>query len=466
MTHYPKLIVLEFNELCAPLLSKFMGQGSLPNFLRLYEKSEIFSTDAEAGPPNLEPWIQWPTVHSGLTYQEHGILNLGDGHRLSFPSLASILAANGYRSGIFGSMNISCEVNDGYYVPDPWNFTRDVSPEELRPYFEIVSSQIRESSANRGFTASEAAGFATFLVTHGVSLSTATFALRQIMRELSDPGIKWRRAEVLDHIQYDVFRHANRSYKVDFATFFCNSVAHFQHYYWRNMAPELFDKPPEQTEHGSLRDAILSGYQSLDRIVGRTIKDNPKSTVVLCTALSQRPWTDTTKCTFRPKDFPALVQAFGLTSLNPKVETVMAEYFYLQFSDVVSADSAISALGTLTLAGTKLMHVSRESSTTIFCGCAVNDAALEDEPIRRADGPSLGKLSNLFYKIHTTRSGRHDPTGSVWIGKGQHHVHEQKVPLIQVAPTILREFGINPPSYMRGQPLSYSGSYANNNKSN
>lgn len=438
-----------------------MSQGSLPNFLRLYERSEIFSTDAEEVPPNLEPWIQWPTVHSGLTYQEHGIFNLGDGHRLTFPSVASILESNGYRCGIFGSMNVNCEDTEGYFIPDPWNHEGSVAPEELRPYFEVVSKQVRESSANAGLTARDLARLAAFLLTHGASFSTAAFAFGQITRELRDPGIKWRRAEVLDHIQYDVFRHANRRYKVDFATFFCNSVAHFQHYYWRNMTPEIFDDPPVSTDHSSLRDAILSGYQSLDTIVGRTVKDHPESTVVLCTALSQRPWTDTTKCTFRPKDFPTLLKSFGLASLGPKVQTVMAEEFYLQFPDADSADTAMNTLSNLSVGNTKLMHVSRENSTTIFCGCAVNDGALINESICLTDGPALGTISDYFHMIHTMRSGRHDPIGSVWIAKGQHRIHEKTAPLIQVAPTILREFGISSPSYMRGEPLALSGTYEN-----
>ncbi|MHC5730644.1 MAG: hypothetical protein ACYTXY_42365, partial [Nostoc sp.] len=62
------IILLEFNELCPSLMERFIKEGKLPNFQRLYEQSEVYTTDAEEKPPFIEPWIQWVTVHSGLSY--------------------------------------------------------------------------------------------------------------------------------------------------------------------------------------------------------------------------------------------------------------------------------------------------------------------------------------------------------------------------------------------------------------
>ena len=72
-----KVLQVEFNELSPQLLADFMAAGSLPNFRRFYETSQVFTTDAHAEPPNLEPWIQWPTVHLGVSHLEHGLRHLG-----------------------------------------------------------------------------------------------------------------------------------------------------------------------------------------------------------------------------------------------------------------------------------------------------------------------------------------------------------------------------------------------------
>ena len=70
------MILLEFNELSPALMDAFIDQGCLPNFKRLRESSQVFTTVAEEVAPNLDPWIQWVTVHSGLSFDEHGVFHL------------------------------------------------------------------------------------------------------------------------------------------------------------------------------------------------------------------------------------------------------------------------------------------------------------------------------------------------------------------------------------------------------
>ena len=76
---YSRVILLEFNELSSTLIQQFMQQGLLPNFARLHRESYTYVTQAEETPPNLEPWIQWVTVHTGLSFRQHGVFILGDG---------------------------------------------------------------------------------------------------------------------------------------------------------------------------------------------------------------------------------------------------------------------------------------------------------------------------------------------------------------------------------------------------
>ncbi|MBV9403240.1 MAG: hypothetical protein JO018_05880, partial [Candidatus Eremiobacteraeota bacterium] len=69
--------MIEFNELTPALLERFIKQGALPNFERFYNASIVFTTHTNE--QLLDPWVQWPTVHSGVPYEMHGVAHMGDG---------------------------------------------------------------------------------------------------------------------------------------------------------------------------------------------------------------------------------------------------------------------------------------------------------------------------------------------------------------------------------------------------
>ena len=79
------LLVLEFNELCPPLLNRFMAKGSLPNFRRLHDRAEVFIT--KSGDRKLEPWVQWVSYHTGQAHAVHGINELDQGRKVAAPQI-------------------------------------------------------------------------------------------------------------------------------------------------------------------------------------------------------------------------------------------------------------------------------------------------------------------------------------------------------------------------------------------
>ncbi len=50
-----RVLQVEYNELSPHLLSDLMAAGHLPNFRRIHDTSHVFTTDARAEPPVLEP---------------------------------------------------------------------------------------------------------------------------------------------------------------------------------------------------------------------------------------------------------------------------------------------------------------------------------------------------------------------------------------------------------------------------
>ena len=444
-----RMIMLEFNELCAERISAFMARGLLPGFSALYQRSAVYTTDAGEEPPNLEPWIQWPSIHSGMTFSQHHIFNLGDGCTLREKCMAELLSDAGIPVGVFGSMNMNYRTLRGYLLPDPWHKLGTASPPALQPYFEIISKQVQESSKSDALTLSDMARLGWFMVRNGLTARTARAAAHQLLAERRDGGISWRRASLMDDLQYDVFRRLNRRHQVRFATFFCNSTAHYQHYYWRSMQPESFEHAPPPGEHASLATAIQYGYESMDRLIQRTLHDYADAVIVLCTALSQRPW-DTTKRTYRPREFDSLLSFAGIRPEAVKVKPVMAEQFYLEFASAEAARQGEAALRCLFLEDRPLMYVGREGEQTLFCGCDITQEQLPDWQVTRRPHAASRPFRELFCMIHTVRSGRHDRLGSFWIGNGHHEVVAEPVPITDIAPTILEHFGLEKPAYMHG----------------
>lgn len=445
-----KLILIEFNELSPTLLSRFMRAGHIPSFRAFHDASVVFTTDAGEDPPNLEPWIQWPTVHSGVPFGEHGVFRLGDGRRLlSAKPMGEVLSDAGVAVGVFSSMNTNYEQLSGYVVPDPWDAEGRAHPPSLQPFHQGVSAAVQESS--RGLPPKALLGFGAFLLRHGIRPSTVRRAVSQLVRERRQPGLRWRRASVLDDLQYDVFRSLNKRHGVRFATFFSNSTAHYQHYHWRNMEPAIFEVPPPDDDDPSLEEAVLYGYRSMDRLLARFMADEPDALLVLCTGLSQQPWTDTTKCRFRPRSFVDLLAFAGIEVADGAVAPVMAEEFQVELRDAAAAAAAEQAIAELVVDGEQALEVSR-TGNRLYAGCRLEERAAEDRDLERSDGIRR-RFGDLFYMIHSMRSGRHHRDGALWFRTGQHRVEPGRVPLTDIAPTVLAHFDVPRPSHMKGHPL-------------
>ncbi|MBC5798942.1 MAG: hypothetical protein GIW94_03050 [Candidatus Eremiobacteraeota bacterium] len=448
------LILIEFNELSPRLLERFMAAGKLPNFGKFYAESTVFVTDAREQVSNLEPWIQWPTVHSGLSYDEHRVFHLGDGRNQTRKYVAEILSDAGIRAGVFGSMNMNYRALKGYVIADPWDKDTFCSPGWLQPFCHIVAKAVQESSNDGGLSKKDLARLALFLGRHGMKSGTFMGALTQVLAERRDPGLKWRRPSLLDQLQYDLFVHLNRRYNVQFATFFSNSTAHYQHFHWRDMDPELFDVPPDSHAHPSMRSAILYGYQSMDDLMGRFMRDNPNALLMFCTALSQQPWTDTTKVGYRPRDFNTFLEFAEIPPESVAIKPVMAQQFYIDCPNRAVGDAAEKSLGSLFVGEEPLMWTER-AGDALLTGCRIHatEETLRNATVRRSDG-GAAPFGELFYKIHAMRSGRHHGDGALWVRNGRHEIVASKAALTQIAPTILAHFSVPRPPYMQGLPLS------------
>jgi hypothetical protein len=454
------MILLEFNELSPALMETFIDQGYLPNFKRLRNQSQVFTTDAEEVAPNLDPWIQWVTVHSGLSYDEHGIFHLGDGHKLAVKSLWDLIAARGKTVWVCGSMNIKYDLPlNGAVIPDPWTVGTAPAPADLEPYYLFVQRNVQEYTNDRvPLSRGDYFRFLKFMLTHGMSVGTVASIVGQLLGEKRTGKGKWKRATILDKLQRDVFLHYFRKLRPQFSTFFLNSTAHFQHAHWRNMDPEPFKIKPTDADQAEYQHAVRYGYEEMDRIVGDILAAAPPNAViVLATALSQQPcliYEDIGGKTFyRARTFEPLLEFAGIRGCQ-KVEPVMSEEFHLRFATESDAENAAERLRSLRVDGRQAMQVERRG-TNVFSGCIIYSQLSHDAVL---EGGAVGKSTpffRLFYQVESLKSGMHHPDGILWVRMpgSRPGVHPEKVSLRDVPPTVLSLFGIETPSYMTGKVL-------------
>lgn len=455
------MIVLEFNELCPSLIDRFIDEGKLPNFKRLREESDVFITEAEENPPNLEPWIQWITVHSGLTFREHGVFHLGDGDKLKVKNVWDLVSDSGRKVWVCGSMNLRYDAPvDGFVLPDPWSAKQPPTPAELNMFYRFVQQNVLEHSNEKvPLSKSDYMNFLLFMVSHGLSLRSVRAIMSQLWRERR--GQRWRRAFLLDHLQFDLFRSVYQRIKPAFSTFFLNSTAHMQHMYWRNFEPGVFQRQPTEAEQAEYASAIETGYREMDAMVGRFLTlAGPDVILVLSTALSQQPCLiyeeQGGKFFYRPRNFENLLAFAGVPS-GYKVAPVMAEQFHVYFANEQEASKAAECLNALVVDRERAMSVRREGRD-VFTGCTLFRKQQEGIALNSTITGKSAPFFDIFYEVSGIKSGMHHRDGVFWVRHGKRHVmHSEKVPLNAVAPSLLLLLGIEPPSYMRGAPLDIVG---------
>ncbi len=449
-----RMIVLEFNELTPSLMHRFMSEGKLPHFKRMYEQSDVYTTTASEQPPNLDPWIQWVTVHTGLNLRDHGLRRLNEGHTLRAPRIWDLMSAYGRRVWVCGSMNVGLShPPGGAILPDPWTTNVQPFPGALKDYFTFVQRQVMEHTSTRGTSGlGDAVRFLRFMLSHGLTFKSVRAVIGQLLEERRAP-VRWKRAALLDELQFDVFAWYYRRLRPHFASFFLNSTAHYQHLYWREMDPSAFTVKPSEAEQRAHQDAIEYGYRRMDHLLSRVFAlAGPRTAIVMATALSQQPCLSFEahggKNFYRPKDWAPVTALAGVTA-SYTASPVMAHQFHLYFADAVTAQAAADRLAALRFRDRQALSVER-NGPGVFVGCRIYEPIPPDARLSVEGSDREAPFFDLFYKVDGVKSGMHHPDGMLWIRSAvrTHAVHPGHVPLATVAPTLLELCDVPRPSYM------------------
>ena len=444
-----KLLVLEFNELCPDLLERFMKKGLLPNFMKLKAESVLKETITDAVESELNPWVQWVDVHTGKERSEHGILRLNEISRYKGDFTWDILSRRlGIKNWICGSMNASYSPDFlGRFLPDPW--TKDVATfpnNELETYYDFVSQAVQGHSSKARVSPF---AFLRSIVKHGVSFRTISLLISQLVSEKISRNSSWKRAMVLDWIQFDIFAKYYLKENPSYSTFFSNAVAHYQHHYWRDYEPEIFGLSKENVDKDKA-NAIILAYKNTDKLLGRLIKVVGRDTsLIFVTPLSQQPYTKNERFYYHIKSEKDFFETFDIPK-GVRYRAVMAEQFQLHALNEEQAREIVENLNFYQMESNDYFHVGsnslfltnrQDNIVYVQCRCTKNvdnEAVFVDRTNQRRS------FYNHFYKMDEVKAGCHSPRGIYWLRTDGNLMYPDSNPVSpnQVHKDILNFFGI------------------------
>ena len=472
-----KLILFELNEVPFRIVDEFCRWRPSSCLARLLPRCSQFESYAEDR-GHLSPWVTWPTVHRGVVDERHEISSFGQDLSevdREFPPLWDILAKQGVSTGVFGSLHSYPLPEPGgnyaFYVPDTFAAGSECFPANVALFQEFNLSMVERSYRNVGRRI--AWGPALRMLARGGELGFRPRTLldmgAQLISERRQPWRRARRRTAQVMLAFDVFMKQLRRTKPAFVTFFTNHVASSMHRYWAAAFPGDYDELPLDEEWTSrFRNEIDYTMSRLDGLLARLVRfvDRHRDyQLVIATSMGQAAvQIRALKTQLYITDVKRFMHALGMPDLAwerrpamaPDVNVRIAAEYAAKFGD---------ALNHLTIAGKPLEHFEdRGGFFRIRLGQqdAADSAACvvlfgQEVPIQ-----DLG-MSHVEIEDGADCTAYHVPRGAllVYDPLEQSGTKERTgVSTLDLAPHILRHFGVRVPDYMSTSRLIATGSSA------
>jgi hypothetical protein len=353
------LILVELNEINFDLVRHYTESGAkLPVLKQLMVQGELTSLSEEVY-EHLEPWIQWPSVHTGKTYDEHQVFRLGDAGSYQGTQLFEEIENRGYSVGNLSAMNAANRMEKpAFFIPDPWTDTPADRSFLSRALAQAVSQTVNDNTGGK-ITAQSALnlGLASIAL---ISPRRYVWFVKKLLWALSKP---WRKAMFLDLLLAEYFAALVKRKKPEFSTLFLNAGAHVQHHYMLSssvLTDTAFRNPDWYVEAGA--DPLLEVYQQYDEILGRLMR-LPDTRYVIATGLSQKPY-DKPVFYYRLADHASFLALLDIAYVS--VEPRMTRDFLIRFGDDAARDQAVEKLSALTIEGVALFGQLDKRTNEVF----------------------------------------------------------------------------------------------------
>jgi len=400
-----KTIFLGLNELNIDYIKFYIKGGLLPNFKKLFELQPPIETISEKEYRLLEPWIQWVTIYTGKTFDEHKVFRLGD--IVNNPELSQLfeeLEKEGLLVGAISPFNAENRLkNPTFFVPDPWTKTKASGNRILKSLYQAVRQAVNDNAKE------------TLNIKSIVSLGLGLLLYVPINRwgqylkrglNKKNPGAK---AIILDSLLADIHLALWKKYKPDFSHLFLNSAAHIQHHYLFNSKAYKGDIKNPDWYCPVNYDPLITVLSEYDKYIGKLLElKNVK--LLLATGLHQKPHE---KSTFywRLKEHTKFVDIVGIKKVVDILPR-MSRDFLLRFNnqdDTLNAEKLLNRLYA-SKDHIKIFEVDNRGKSLFIELVYPNDISESDSIY---DKDSKFKLENFksYLAFVAIKNGEHNGTG-------------------------------------------------------
>ena len=286
MRNNQKLIFWELNEINFEYLNFYVSAGKLPNWKKFIDKYGLSTTNLDESYNNLEPWIQWPTIRTGLTYREHNVFRLGDIKKSRIRQHWEILEDKGYSVAAISPINAKNNTKkSSFWIPDPWVETRVSGNQFIKRFSDAINQTVND---NAGSKISLSSFFTIFqgLLTKS-KLSSWPKYISCIIGTLKKQH--WSKAILFDRLIADVFFNLWKKHKPDFSVLFMNSGAHIQHHYLFNSKAYLGSSSNPEWYIQKNQDPLLDILEMYDDVL-HEIESLSNIRLIIAVGLRQVPY--------------------------------------------------------------------------------------------------------------------------------------------------------------------------------
>ena len=226
-----KVVFYELNEVPLRIIDWFAAANPKSTLAKLVQHGRIYRTFTEDS-GHLSPWITWPTLHRGVTNQQHEIYDFGqalDDVNCEYPPLWMLLADAGRRVGVFGSLHsypLPVDLaNYAFYVPDTFAAGPECFPKDFE-WFQAFNLTMMDRSA-RNVSRSIALGPALKFLRAAAGLGLRGRTIVELGRQIAVEQVKRqrvvRRRTSQVQIAFDFFLKATAQERPEAAFFFTES---------------------------------------------------------------------------------------------------------------------------------------------------------------------------------------------------------------------------------------------------
>ena len=405
MKRNKQLIFIELNEINFELVKKYLENGAnLPALERLI-KNGVKITSSESTYENIEPWIQWPSVHLGQDFSEHSIFRLGDIVNSGSEQIFEKVEKLGFSVGCIAPMNARNSLaKPDFFIPDPWTKTNADDRWQSRFIHQALSQAVNDNASEK------------VTILSLIKLSVALFSelslkqLYELTGELKwTVGKKYRKAIFLDKLLINLLMAKLKKKKTDFVTIFLNAGAHLQHHYMHASAALISKKQKNPTWYvDPSSDPLLEVLQAYDKGLEKLLLLE-NVTILIATGLSQEPY-ENPQFYYRLKKHEDFVKKLGIKF--SAVEPRMTRDFLMRFDTNADRDSAIETLTSLEVNGEKLFGDTEARENEAFVTLTYPKEMFDDAVLLGHEGINMRRVKeNLAFVA--IKNGHHSQTGYV-----------------------------------------------------